>query len=184
MALRANAEVARSIVPTIVVEALDASAKALAARTTPKEQSRRHAVHYARKAVLFMQAEALPLGAINARLVRLLIETVPGSQAERRQIYGGLTRFLTWCRRRELIERNPCDDLDRDERPKPGPARVNVPSLEVLRAVRAAVESETDSVRDAVRLLLFTALRRDEVADLPWARSISAGVASSSLANG
>jgi integrase len=168
MAVRASAEASRSIMPATVAEALDAYAQALAARTTPKEQSRQHAVHYARKAVRLMQAEALPLATINTGMVRLLIETMPGSQAERRQVYGGLNRFLTWCRRQVLIERNPCDDLDRDERPKPGPARTNVPLLEELRAIWAAVEGETASVRDAVRLLLLTALRRDEVADLPW----------------
>jgi integrase len=168
MASRASAEASRSIIPTTVAEALDAYAKALAARTTPKEQSRRHSVHYARKAVRLMQAEATPLAAINVRMVRLLLETMLGSQAERRQVYGGLSRFLTWCRRQQLIERNPCDDLDRDERPKPGKARANVPSLEELRAIWDAVEGETASVRDMVRLLLLTALRRDEVADLPW----------------
>jgi integrase len=168
MALRANAEAARSIIPTTVVEALDAYAKALAARTTPSAWSRRQNVHYARKAVRLMQGEALALAAINVRMVRFLLETMPGSQGERREVHGGLSRFLTWCRRQELIERNPCNDLDRDERPKPGPARTNVPSLEELRAIWAAVESETASVRDAVRLLLLTALRRDEGADLPW----------------
>jgi integrase len=168
MASRAFAEASRSIIPTTVAEALDAYAKALAARTTPKEQSRRHSLHYARKAVRLMQTEAPPLAAINVRMIRLLLETIPGSQAERRQVYGGLSRFLTWCRRQRLIERNPCDDLDRDERPKPGKARTNVPSLKDLRAVWAAVENESASVRDSVRLMLFTALRRDEAAELPW----------------
>ena len=140
MVLRVNVVAARAIVPQIAAEALDAYAKALAARTTPKEQSRRHAVHYARKAIRLMQAEALPLAAINVRIVRLLLETIPGSQAERHQVHGGLSRFLTWCRRQELIAANPCDALDRDERPKPGPARANVPSLEELRAVWAAVK--------------------------------------------
>ena len=115
-----------------------------------------------------MRAETLPLAAIDVRMVRLLFETMPGSQAERRQVYSGLRRFLTWGRRQELIAVNACDVLDRDERPKPGKPRANVPSLEELRAVWAAVESESASVRDAVRLLLLTALRRDEGADLTW----------------
>jgi hypothetical protein len=137
MASRVFAEASRSIIPTTVAEALDAYAKALAARTTPKEQSRLHAIHYAKKSVGLMQAEALPLAAINVRMVRLLLEKIPGSQAERHQVHGGLSRFLTWCRRQELIAANPCDALDRDERPKPGPARANVPSLEELRAIWA-----------------------------------------------
>ena len=67
-----------------------------------------------------------------------------------------------------MIAVNACDLLDRDERPKPGKPRANVPSLEELRAVWAAVESESANPRDAVRLLLLTALRRDEVAGLTW----------------
>ena len=76
--------------------------------------------------------------------------------------------LLTWARRQGLIEVNACDLLERDERPKPGKPRANVPSLEELRAVRAAVESEPANPRDAVRLLLLTACRRDEIVELPW----------------
>ena len=61
-----------------------------------------------------------------------------------------------------------CDLLERDERPKPGKPRSNVPSLEELRAVWAAVESESANPRDVVRLLLLTACRRDEIVELPW----------------
>jgi integrase len=168
MAARANVEASRSIVPTTVGETLDGYAKALSARTTPSAWSSRQNVHYARKAIRLMRAEALPLAAIDVRMVRLLFETMTGSQAEKYQVHGGLRRFLTWARRQELIAVNVCDALERDERPKPGKPRANVPSLEKLRAVWAAVESESASARDAVRLLLFTALRRDECAELPW----------------
>ena len=168
LASRASATAQRSIIPTTVGEALDDYARALAARATPSAWSRRQAVHYARKAIRLMRAETLPLAAIDLRMVRLLFEKMKGSQAEKYQVHGGLSRFFTWCRRQELIATNPCDALDRDERPKPGKARANVPSLEELRAIWGAVESETASVRDAVRLLLLTALRRDEAAGLPW----------------
>ena len=168
MAARANVEASRSIVPTTVGETLDDYAKALATRTTPSAWSRQQAVHYARKAVKLMRAEPLPLAAIDLRMVRLLFETMTGSQAEKYQVHGGLRRFLTWARRHELIAVNVCDALERDERPKPGKPRANVPSLKELRAVWAAVEGEFASVRDAVRLLLLTALRRDEGAELPW----------------
>jgi integrase len=83
--------------------------------------------------------------------------------------YSGLNQFLTWCRRREMIERNPLDDLDRGERPKPGPPRKNVPSLALLRQVWAAVETEPAHERDKIRFGLLTALRRDEFAELEWA---------------
>ena len=168
MALRASVEAARSIIPTTVAEALDAYAKALAARTTPSEATRRQAAHYAGKAVRLMKAEALPLAAVNVNRIRLMLETMPGSQAERRMVFGCLSRFLTWSRRQGLVEVNACGGLDRDERPKPGKARDNVPSIADLRAIWAAVEGEYDSMRDAVRMLLFTALRRDEIGCLTW----------------
>jgi integrase len=168
MAARAGVEASRSIIPPTVGKALDDYAEALAARGAPSEWSRRQAVHYARKAVRLMRAETLPLAAIDVRMARLMFETMTGSQAEKYQVHSGLRRFQTWARRQGLISVNVCDALERDERPKPGKPRFNVPSLEELRAVWAAVESESASVRDAVRLLLLTALRRDEGVCLPW----------------
>ena len=168
MASRGSVEASRSIIPTTVAEALDDYAKALAGRTTPSAWSRRQAVHYARKAIRLMRAETLPLAAINLPTVRLLFETMVSSQAEKQQVYSGLRRFLTWARRQGLVEVNVCDLLERDERPKPGKPRSNVPSLEELRAVLAAVESESANPRDVVRLLLLTACRRDEIVELPW----------------
>jgi hypothetical protein len=67
-----------------------------------------------------MEAEALPPLRLDASIVRLMVETAEGSAGERRHVFGGLNRFLAWCRRQKLIEHNICDDLDRDERPKPG----------------------------------------------------------------
>jgi integrase len=168
MALRANVEASRSIIPVIGADALDAYAKALAARSTPSENSRRQALHYVRKAVRLMKAEALPLAAVNVSMVRLMLETMPGSQSERRQVFGNLSRFLTWCRRQGLVETNACDALDRDETPRPGKPRANVPSIGELRAIWTAVEGELPSMRDAVRMMLLTALRRDEAAYLTW----------------
>jgi integrase len=168
MASRANSEASRSIIPTTVAEALDDYAKALAGRATPSAWSRKQSVHYARKAIRLMRVEKLPLTTIDLRMVRLLFETMTGSQAEKCQVHGGLRRFLTWARRQGLVAVNACDLLERDERPKPGKPRANVPSLEELHAVWAAVESESASARDAARMLLLTALRRDEGAELPW----------------
>jgi integrase len=168
MASRANVEASRAIVPTTAAETLDDYAKALAGRATPSEWSRKQAVYYARKAIRLMRAEAFALAAIDLRMVRLLFETMTGSQSEKCQVHSGLRRFLTWARRQDLVTVNVCDLLERDERPKPGKPRANVPSLEELRAVWAAVETESASARDAVRLLLLTALRRDEGAELPW----------------
>jgi len=166
MASRASAVAERAILPTTVEGALDAYEKALMARRQPSETTRRQAVAYARKGVRLMEVNALGLSAIDARAVRLLVETMPGSDGERRHVFGGLSKVLTWCCRQGLIDHNPCDGLDRGERPKPGKSRDHVPSLAELKAVWAAAEDEP--MRDLVRLLLLVPLRRDEAAGLRW----------------
>ena len=150
-------------------EALDAYARALASRSTPSERSRAETLRYARKAVRLMKAEALPLSGIDARMIRLMVETMPGSQAERRHCFGGLDRFLTWCRKTGLVERNVGDDLDADDRPKPGKARNHVPTIATLRTIWTTVETEPVHVRDLIRFLLLVPLRRNEASELTWA---------------
>jgi hypothetical protein len=135
MASRASAVAARSILPATVAEALDAYAGALMARRQPSESSRRTYVQYARKAIRLMRAESLALAAIDEPTVRLMIETMAGSEAERHMTYYGLSRFLAWCRKQKLVERDVCDELDRDERPRGVQARDHVPTLDELRAV-------------------------------------------------
>ena len=168
MASRANVEASRSILPITGAEALDAYARALASRSTPSERSRAETLRYARKAVRLMKAEALPLSGIDARMIRLMVETTPGSQAERRHCFGGLDRFLTWCRKTGLVERNVGDDLDADDRPKPGKARNHVPTIATLRTIWATVETEPVHVRDLIRFLLLVPLRRNEASELTW----------------
>ena len=77
MASRASAVAERSTRPTTVEDVVDAYEKALMARRQPSETTRRQAIAYARKAVRLMEANALGLSAIDARSVRLLIETMP-----------------------------------------------------------------------------------------------------------
>ena len=136
------------------------------ARREPSEASRRQTIHYARKAVRLMEAEALAPSRLGGSTIRLMVETAEGSAGERKHVFDELSRFLSWCRRQGLVEHNPCDALDRDERPKPGKARDHVPSLKILRAVWAAVEDEP--MRDLVHSLLLVPLRRDEAAGLLW----------------
>ena len=170
MAQRSNLALQRTIVPTTVAEALDAFEKMLMAKAgvKPSPQTRAETVRYARKAVRLMKAETIAIGAVSKLMVRLMLDEFPNSQTENRLTFGGLNQFLTWCRRRGMIERNPLDDLDRGERPKPGPPRKNAPTVETLRTIWAAVEAEPAHARDMIRFGLLTALRRDEFAELAW----------------
>jgi integrase len=88
------------------------------------------------------------------------------SDAERRHVFGGLSRFLGWLRRQGVIETNPCAGLERDEKPKPGRPRDHVPAVSELGQIWEAVE--TEPTRDLVRFLLLMPLRRDEAAGLRW----------------
>jgi integrase len=113
-----------------------------------------------------MNANALPLAAIDVRMVRLLVETAPGADAQRKHIYGGLNRFLKWCRKQGHIESNPCDALDRSDRPRPGAARDYVPPIATLRAIWTAADGEQGC--DLLRFLLLMPLRRNEASALRW----------------
>jgi len=153
MAVRGVAEAARALLPTMLSQALDGYQKAVMARREPSEATRRQSVHYARKAVRLMKAETLPLSQLDASMIRLTIEIAEGSAGERRHVFGGLSRFCDWLVEERMINANPCASVPRRARPKPGKARDHVPSLEELRAVWAAVESEPAVVRDLIRFL-------------------------------
>ena len=127
--------------PPTVGEALDQYERALLNRRTLAPSSRQQSIYYARKACAFMNALALPIASLDVRTVRLLAETAPGSDAQRRHIYGALNRFPDVVPHRQgLVSRNVCDALDRQDRPKPARARDPVPSLKTLRAIRVAAE--------------------------------------------
>ena len=166
MASTASVVAQRAVLPTTVAEALDAYAGALMTRRQPSEATRRVSIHYARKAIRLMRAELLALTGIDQRMVRLMVETMVGSDAERHLVFRGLNRFLAWTHKQGLVEINVCDGLEHDEKPRGGQSRDHVPSLEELRAVWAAVED--DPQRDLVRFLLLVPLRRDEAAGLAW----------------
>jgi integrase len=166
MAFRTSAVAQRGVMPTTFSQALDAYEKAVMARREPSETTRRRMIHYARKAVRLLNAEALEPSRLGSSMIRLMVETADGSAGERRHVFGALSRFLSWCRRQGLVEHNPCDALDRGERPKPGKARDHTPSLKLLRAVWTAAEGEPQ--RDLVRFLELVPLRRGEAASLLW----------------
>ena len=105
MALKAAAVAERAILPTTTADGLNAYEKAVMARRTPSEATRKQTVAYSRKAARLMKSEALALPALNTRAVRLLVETMPGSDGERKHVFRGLDTFLAWCKRQGLIER-------------------------------------------------------------------------------
>jgi integrase len=167
LASTASAVAQRAVLPLTVDDALAAYTAALMNRRQPSEATRRKSVHYARKAVRLMKAGPIPPTALTQAMARVMLETMQGSEGERHLVFRGLSRFLAWsCKQGGLIEHNPCDRLDRDEKPRGAAARDHVPSLEELRAVWNAVED--DPQRDLVRFLLLTPLRRDEAAGLAW----------------
>jgi integrase len=168
MAARASQTAARGVLPATVSETLDAYERALATRQRPSEWTRRQSVRNARSACALMNALALPIGGINAAMVRLMVETTRGSDAQRQHLYLALGRFLGWALKQGLVERNVCGELDRDDRPKPSRAREHVPTIATLRSIWAAAADEGDLARDLLHLLLLTPLRRNEAAGLRW----------------
>jgi integrase len=166
MASTASAVALRAILPLTADEALTAYASAMMARRQPSEYTRRKSIHYARKSVELMKAGPLALAAIDPATARVMLETMAGSDGERHLVFRGLDRFLAWCVKQGLVEHNPCDDLDRDERPRGGQSRDHVPTIDELRAVWSAVENEPQ--RDLGQFFLLVPLRRDEIASLMW----------------
>ena len=166
MASTASAVALRAVLPSMVDEALDAYTTALMNRRQPSEATRRKSIHYARKAIKLMKAGPLTLTALTPAMVRVMLETMQGSEGERDLVFRGLDRFLAWCVKQGLVETNACAGLDREEKPRGATARDHVPSLEELHNVWNAVEHELQ--RDLARFLLLVPLRRDEAIGLAW----------------
>jgi integrase len=167
-----------ALAPTLTRDAFALYDKAIRARSAPKLKSRLQHLRYVAKALDRLGALDRQLKDIRAGAIRIMLETLrvsaaggkeqPASGAERRHVYIALSRFMTWCRKNELILVNPCDDLDRDDKPSAGKSRDHTPSVATLRKVWAAVEGEQPYVRDLLRLLLLLPLRRTEACLLRW----------------
>jgi integrase len=168
MAATAAAVAARATLPETSADALDAYLKGVEQRQGVAANTRRLQTFYARKAIAELKAERLPLPAIDEPAIRLMLERV-ASPTERWHLFSAVRRFLGWARKRKLIDHNPCDDLDADDRPDKPRSRDNAPTLAVLRAVWNALEHEPPHARDMGRFLLLMPLRRSEAATLTWA---------------
>lgn len=167
MAARATAVAARAMLPETAGDALDAYLTAVGKRQGVAANTRRLQSFYARKAIAELKAERLPLPAIEEPAIRLMLERI-ASPTERWHLFSAVRQFLGWARKQKLIDHNPCDDLDADDRPDKPRSRDNVPTLAILRAVWDAVESEPAHARDLHRFLTIVPLRRSEAATLRW----------------
>ena len=169
MNARAQAIAERAVRPMTLGLAGDAYARDMLKRREPSETTRRQEVHYAKKAITLMEADELAVDRLDVGAIRKLIRTMDGSNSEVRHVYGALSRFCGWLVEEDMIDANPCDALPRRQRPKPGKSRENVPSLDVLRRVWAAVEDEPQ--RDLIRFNLLVPLRLSEAAGLVWSEA-------------
>jgi integrase len=167
-ARKAAAVAQRALAPTLARDALALYDKAIKARSEPKLKSRLQHLSYVGKALRLLDALDRPLEAIGAGSIRIMLETMQASGSERRHVYLALAQFLAWCRKNGLASANPCDDLDRADRPRGGKSRDHTPSVSTLRAVWQAVENEQPHVRDLVRFMLLLPLRRTEACLLRW----------------
>ena len=107
-----------------------------------------------------------PVGSVERADVIAMLDVQSGSQSNARQCLGYLTRFLDWCMEVGVAETNVARDLPRQRRPASPQARQHVPSLDEVARIWRASEALPASRRAYVRLLIATALRREEVKSL------------------
>jgi integrase len=162
----ANA-LARANIPTTLAEAAAAYALDLSRRATPSLATRKQEVHYSRKALRVMGVEVLPTIELGPTPIRRLLRETNASPSEVSHLYGALSRLCDWMVEERLIDTNPCAGIPRSAKPKQR-SRDYTPSIDEIRAVRAAAEGEQDSVRDAICFMTLVPLRLNEVMGLRW----------------
>jgi integrase len=166
LASRASATAQRSIVPTTADDAAALYAQTIEARAHLSDRTRRKIIHYVNKAIRVIGGGALV--AIDTPAVRLMIDAVDSSAFERVEVFGALNKFMDWCVKRGLIAANPCDGVDREDRPRPGRSRDHTPSVATIIRAWEAVEDAPDHIRTSFRFLLLNPLRREEAWGLLW----------------
>jgi integrase len=168
LASTASSVALRSIVPQTSGDAATLYAQTIHARTHLSDRTRRAIVHYVGKAIRLAGGADVALASIDTRTVRLMIDAVDSSAYERHLVFGAFNRFLDWCRKRELIPANPCDGIDRDDRPRSGASRDHTPSVATIRRVWNALAAAPDHIRCLICFLLLVPLRREEAWGLLW----------------
>jgi integrase len=111
----------------------------------------------------------LPLVSIDRRAIASLVSAVSESSGQSASVnlHSSLLGFFKWAAGAGLLDPNPNPMLGAN-RPKPRPARDRVISDDELRTLWAALDSVGGDYADIVRLLLFTACRREEIGGLRW----------------
>jgi len=101
-------------------------------------------------------------------------KAVPGLMKQRRQphsegqslaLFARLSKFFSWCQGRLLLDRNPCAGLTRPTKP---PARTRVLNDDEIRSFWRASEQVGEPYEQALKLLLLTGQRLDEIAAMRW----------------
>ena len=173
LASRASATAQRSIVPQTAGEAADLYARTVGARTRLSDRTRRKIIHYVNKAIRVIG------GVRRCALCDRHARRPPddrrcqSSAFERREVFDALNKFMGWCVKRELIPANPCDGIDRDDRPRGGRSRDHTPSIATIRRAWNAVEDSPPHVRASFHFLLLVPLRREEALGLALVRGQS-----------
>ena len=168
LASAASSVAQRSVIPTMAGEIAALYAETIVARAHLSERTRRKMIHYVNKAVRIIGDETIALAAIDTPAVRLLIDKVNSSAFERREVFDALDRFMDWCAKRELIPKNPCDGIDRDDRPRGGRSRDHTPSVATIRRAWDAIEDAPPHIRASFHFLSLVPLRREEGRGLLW----------------
>jgi integrase len=168
MASLASSVAQRSIIPTTAGEVAALYAQARAGRAHLSDLTKRKNRHYVAKSLRLLGGETITLTAIDTPAVRLMLDSVDSSAFERLEVFNALNKFLDWCKRQRLIMINPCDGIDRDDRPRSGRSRDHTPSVATIRRAWDAIEDAPDHVCALSRFLLIVPLRREEARGLLW----------------
>jgi integrase len=155
--------------PTTIGDALALYLQVIDRRSRTSSATKRKSAHYIRKALRFAKLElTAPLTALDVHAIRTMLVSLKDGEHEVFFVFAALKRLAAWARKRQLITGDPIADLDEDEAPRRGRARDHTPSIETLRRIWAAVESEPPHIRALVRFMLLTPLRRREAEGLLW----------------
>lgn len=123
-------------------------------------------------AIADMKVSGRSVTEITDKDVRVLLRATVDEPGAARHRFGGLSRFLDWCRDEGLIAINPCLSIGKDRRPKPIPARqhfLRPAELAELWAAAGTAEGLEPVHRDFLRFLIAVPCRRTEAATLDWA---------------